>query len=255
MIDTCEEECAKLFCQQCESIFCLKCFEFTHRSEKKKNHEKKQIEEDFIPQKCFKHENKKMDFFCVDDKVKCCSLCLISDHKYHNVISISEAKKEFKQKICNMNFKNLFSNFENKMKKLDKEIILKQKELTDLQLKKTQNVEIFESVRIISNSIHREEDVDKIIDWNLYLESKIEINKHKLYSVLINQHGELGLKDLKQTNKFKEIEKFHHCKLDWISSGNYCTFVYSGKIILLILRKLTVCHRAQQQRAIGDWKF
>jgi hypothetical protein len=127
--------------------------------------------------------------------------------------------------------------------------------LTDLQLKKTQNVEIFESVRIISNSIHREEDVDKIIDWNLYLESKIEINKHKLYSVLINQHGELGLKDLKQTNKFKEIEKFHHCKLDWISSGNYCTFVYSGKIILLILRKLTVCHRAQQQRAIGDWKF
>jgi hypothetical protein len=79
--EQCEVETGKIFCKQCDSIFCGNCFEFLHRSEKKKKHEKKTIEGEFISQKCSKHENQKLNFFCMEEKVKCCSLCLFYEHK------------------------------------------------------------------------------------------------------------------------------------------------------------------------------
>jgi hypothetical protein len=196
-----------------------------HRSEKKKTHQKKELKEDFIPQKCPKHENKKLDFFCLNEKVKCCSLCLISDHQNHKVEQLSEATKKFKMKLSEMNFKEIFSDFEKDMKEIDKEITFKQKEIVDLQTKKQNKVDLLESVQKISNSIQQEENVDKIIEWGLYMENKIEFNNIKLYVSGSNDSGEIGLgKDVLKINKFTKINQ----KIEWISCGAEYSFIYFG---------------------------
>jgi hypothetical protein len=228
--ETCDEESAKFICQQCDSIFCEKCFDFSHRSEKKKTHEKKEFKKDFISQKCSKHENKKLDFFCLNEKVKCCSLCLISDHQNHKVEQLSEATKKFKARISEMDFKEIYSDLEKEMKGIDKEITLKQKELLDLQVEKQQKVDLLDSVQKISASIKQEEDVDKIIEWSLYLEEKIGFNEYQLYASGSNVFGELDLrKELKGVNLFTNINQL----VEWISCGFRHIFAYYGILNLI----------------------
>jgi hypothetical protein len=118
-LEQCEEDEGKFICQQCDSIFCEKCFEVLHRSEKKKLHEKKEIQENFVSQKCPKHENKKLDLFCLKDEEKCCSLCL-DDHQSHEVISISKACELFKSEIQNKNFKEIYSELERNNEKKER---------------------------------------------------------------------------------------------------------------------------------------
>jgi transcription initiation factor TFIIIB Brf1 subunit/transcription initiation factor TFIIB len=151
-LETCEEDEGKFVCQQCDSIFCEKCFDVSHRSEKKKLHEKKEMDDVFVSQKCPKHENKKLDLFCVKDKVKICSLCL-DDHQSHEVITIKKAIAIIKTEIQNTNFK---------------EIMEKKKELSDLEVKKLLKIDNLESIQKISNSIKREKDFDKILEWRFF---------------------------------------------------------------------------------------
>jgi hypothetical protein len=208
--EQCEEDSAKFICQQCDSIFCEKCFEVLHRSEKKKTHQKKELKEDFIPQKCSKHENKKLDFFCFDDKVKCCSLCLLYDHQNHKVIPISEATKIFKTKLSEMNFKEIYSDFEKDMKEIDKEITFKQKEIVDLQTKKQNKVDLLESVQKISNSIKQEENVDQIsgvYTWKIKLNSTI--SNFMFLGVMILVKLVWGKMSRKLTNSQKSIKRLN----------------------------------------------
>jgi hypothetical protein len=124
----------------------------------------------------------------LDDQVKCCSTCLLYEHKTHEFLSISEAIKKFKSKISEMDFKTIYSNLEIEMKEFDKQITSKQKELLkiqekmqkellDLQIKKQQKVDLLESIQKIYNTFKREEDIDRIIEWGLYLGKKVGINE------------------------------------------------------------------------------
>jgi hypothetical protein len=234
--EQCEEDAAKFICQQCDSIFCEKCFEVLHRSEKKKKHEKKEIKKDFIPQKCTKHENKKLNFFCLDENVKCCSLCLLYEHKNHDVVPISEATKNFKTRISEIDFMTINSNLEKEMKEIDKEITSKQKELLEYQAKikneilnltqkKQQKVELLESIQKISDSIKREEDIDRIIEWNIYLKDQFEFKEYRIYASGSNTLGEIGLgKDVKIVDRFTKINRM----VEWISCGAEHNFAYYG---------------------------
>jgi transcription initiation factor TFIIIB Brf1 subunit/transcription initiation factor TFIIB len=227
-LETCEENEGMFICQQCGSIFCEKCFDFTHRSEKKKLHEKKEMDENFVSQKCPKHENKRLELFCVKDEVKCCSLCL-SDHISHVVVPITQAITLFRSEIQNKNFKEIYSKLETELKQIDKEIMTKKKELSELEVKKLLKVNHLESVQKISNSIKREEDFDKILEWRFFLEEKIE-SQFKMYACGDNSIGTIGLGEkIDKINKFTEIEKFRNKKIDLISCGDFSCFVYTGK--------------------------
>jgi hypothetical protein len=123
-LETCEEDEGKFVCQQCDSIFCEKCFDVSHRSEKNKTHEKKEMDEIFVSQKCPKHEKEKLDLFCVKDEVKICSLCL-DDHQSHEVITIKKAITI----IQNTNFQEIYSKLETELKQIDKEIMEKKERI------------------------------------------------------------------------------------------------------------------------------
>jgi transcription initiation factor TFIIIB Brf1 subunit/transcription initiation factor TFIIB len=223
--ETCDEDAGMFVCQQCDSVFCEKCFDVSHRSEKKKLHEKKEVDENFVSQKCPKHENKRLELFCVKDEVKCCSLCL-SDHISHVVVPITQAITLFKSEIQNKNFKEIYSKLETELKQIDKEIMTKKKELSELEVKKLLKVNHLESVQKISNSIKREEDLDKILEWRFFLEEKIE-SQFKIYACGDNSIG-LG-KKIKKINNFTEIKKFQNKKIDLISCGSFSSFVYYSK--------------------------
>jgi transcription initiation factor TFIIIB Brf1 subunit/transcription initiation factor TFIIB len=229
-LETCEENEGMFICQQCDSIFCEKCFDFTHRSEKKKTHVKKEVDENFVSQKCPKHENKKLDLFCVKDKVEICSLCL-DDHQSHEVITISKACKLYKSEIQNTNFQEIYSKLETELKQIDKEIMEKKKELSDLEVKKLLKIDNLESIQKISNSIIREKDFDKILEWRLFLEDKIE-SQFKILVCGHNSVGTIGLGEkIDKINKFTEIQKFRNKKIDLISSGDFSCFFYTGKCL------------------------
>jgi alpha-tubulin suppressor-like RCC1 family protein len=194
------------------------------------------LEENFIPQKCSKHENKKLDLFCVKDEVKCCSLCLTSDHKFHDVIPISETANYYKSKILEVvDFQKIYSTFEEEMKEMDKEISFKKKELSDLENKKQQKIDIFESVQKISNSIKKEQNVEKIMQWNLFLEEKV-LYEYKLLACGHNGFGDIGMGDKRKNSSFTEIPQFHNKKIDLISCGTFHSFVYCGKILFIIIQ-------------------
>jgi hypothetical protein len=227
--DFCDELSGKLFCKECDAVFCGKCFEFSHKSEKKKNHTKKEIEENFNPQKCSKHENKKLDLFCVDEMVKCCILCL-KDHEYHKIVSISDAKKLYQKEISNFDFKGIYSNFENEIKEIDKKIISKKKELSELELIKQQKVNILNSAQNISNSFKREDNIDTLIEWKSFLKENGGNFEMKLFVCGNNEYGTIGLGEkIKKINHFTEVDLFHNKKIDLISVGSFHTFVYCGK--------------------------
>jgi hypothetical protein len=228
ILEICEEDAGMFFCQQCDSIFCEKCFDVSHRSEKKKTHEKKEMDENFVSQKCPKHEKEKLNLFCVKDEVKICSLCL-SDHISHVIVPIKQAITLFRSEIQNKNFQEIYSKLENELKQIDKEIMKKKKEISDLEVKKLLKVNHLESIQKISNSIKREEDFEKILEWRLFLEDKIE-SQFKMYACGHNSVGTIGLGDkIDKINKFTEIEKFQNKKIDLISCGSFSSFVYTGK--------------------------
>jgi transcription initiation factor TFIIIB Brf1 subunit/transcription initiation factor TFIIB len=220
--EICDEEEGKFICRQCDSIFCEKCFDFTHRSEKKKLHEKKEIEENFISQNCPRHENKKLELFCVKDEVKCCSLCL-DDHKFHEVITLSNATKLYKSELLEFDFQKSLTSLKKKINQIEQEIILKKKELSEKNL-------ILDSFQKISDSIVQEEDVDKILEWRFFLKDKENLSEFKIYACGHNSVGTIGLGDkIDKINKFTEIKKFQNKKIDLISCGVFSCFVYTGK--------------------------
>jgi hypothetical protein len=215
-----------------------------HWSEKKKLHEKKEIEESFVSQKCPKHEKEKLNLFCVKDEVKCCSLCL-SDHISHVVVPITQAITLFRSEIQNKNFKEIYSKLETELKQIDKEIMTKKKEISDLEVKKLLKVYHLESVQNISNSIKREEDFDKILEWRSFFEEKIE-SQFKIYACGDNSHGTIGLGEkIDKINKFTEIQKFQNKKIDLISCGSFSCFIYTSKLFILFILDHKLC-------AIGD---
>jgi hypothetical protein len=174
-----------------------------HWSEKKKLHEKKEIEENFVSQKCPKHEKEKLNLFCVKDEVKICSLCL-GDHISHVVVPIKQAITLFRSEIQNKNFKEIYSKLENELKQIDKKILKKKKELSDLEVKKLLKVNHLESIQKISNSF-------------------------KIHACGDNSVGTIGLGDkIDKINKFTEIQKFQNKKIDLISCGGFSCFVYTG---------------------------
>jgi hypothetical protein len=221
-VETCEEDEGKFVCQQCDSLFCDTCFDVSHRSGKKKKHEKKQVEESFISKKCPKHENKKLDLFCLKDEVKCCSLCL-DDHKFHEVITVSNATKLYKSELFEFDFKKSLTSLKKKINQIEQEIILKKKELSEQKL-------FFDSFQKISDSIVQEEDVDKILEWRFFLKDKENLSEFKIYACGHNSVGTIGLGDkIDKINKFTEIKKFQNKKIDLISCGSFSCFVYTGK--------------------------
>jgi hypothetical protein len=196
-----------------------------HGSEKKKPHNKKELKEAFILQKCLKHKNKKLEFFCVEDESKCCSHCLISDHEFHNIIPLSEAKQNLKTEISNVNFTQIHTNLKLDIHHFDNQIFLKKKELLDLESNKKSKVDILNSVQKIYESFESEEVIDTLISWKSFLSDNGASFKMKLF-VCGKEHG-IGLDQ--KINKFTEIDFFHEKKIDLISNGSFYTFVYSGK--------------------------
>jgi hypothetical protein len=114
------------------------------------------------------------------------------------------------------------------LKQIDKEIMKKKKEISDLEVKKLLKVNHLESIQKISNSIKREEDFEKILEWRLFLEDKIE-SQFKIHACGDNSVGTIGLGDkIDKINKFTEIQKFQNKKIDLISCGGFSCFVYTG---------------------------
>jgi hypothetical protein len=195
---------------------CEKCFDFSHRSEKKKFHEKKEIKENFIQQKCMKHD-KKLEFFCVKDETKCCSHCLISDHEFHDVVPLSEAKYNLKTEISYVNFNGISSNIKKDIDQFDKEIIFIKMKLTELELKRKLKVDVLGSIQNISNSFNNVDDIDTLIEWKSFLKENGGNFKMKLFVCGDNEHGTIGLGEkIEEINHFTEIDLFHNKKIDLI---------------------------------------
>ena len=62
---------ATCLCYKCMSYYCDSCFNFFHKNEERKSHQKEKIDY-YVPinVKCSEHKLVPMNLFCVDDKGK-----------------------------------------------------------------------------------------------------------------------------------------------------------------------------------------
>jgi len=86
----CEQSIADFWCENCSGYLCITCDQSEHSGKLSKNHRRLTIIE--ISTKpaffsCLKHQHEK-EYFCIDDQLFLCHICVVDDHKFHNTISV-----------------------------------------------------------------------------------------------------------------------------------------------------------------------
>jgi hypothetical protein len=130
--ETCELE-GEFLCEECHEIFCENCFQNRHQSEARKNHVKIELNEPVKSLNCSKHKNEKIKFYCMKDKVDCCSICVISDHHGHKVEENSKLKN-LKQEMKVL--KSITSDLNAKLIEIDQTIKTNEEELAEKEILK-----------------------------------------------------------------------------------------------------------------------
>ena len=108
----CQSDHILLKCNKCNHIiyFCDTCFAFLHKSGQNKSHIPEQIlnwklDENIPSQPCEEinncpiHRERKLEYFCEPCNTPICSDCLISEHKFHEALKISDKEKNMQEKI------------------------------------------------------------------------------------------------------------------------------------------------------------
>ena len=94
-------EIAENLCLNCNSNYCEECFKFIHCKKNKKDH-KKEIIDLYVPilTKCPLHPDHPLNFFCINDKELCCSLCqILKPHEGHKLILINDEEALKKENL------------------------------------------------------------------------------------------------------------------------------------------------------------
>lgn len=91
----CKRARAAKYCEQCGGYLCTSCDEQLHSRALLRSH--KRVPKGEAPVPCQTHRDKKLEYWCSQDKQAVCTACLlIGGHKGHNMTSLEEAAKGMK---------------------------------------------------------------------------------------------------------------------------------------------------------------
>jgi hypothetical protein len=183
---------------------------------------------------CPKHKEEKYEYFCMDDNMKLCHICAKFEHRNHyELISILDAAKISKEKMKEINYTKLTKEIEKKIKNIDQQVIKETREfeekLRKLKELKENEIKQIEQVEVISQSIEKEEGLDQLIDWSVYLQEnslidRLHISLNQVLGCGCNEYGNIGFEDKEDRVKF-ELMDIHDKNIQHLSSGNFHTFV------------------------------
>eukprot|EP01080_Neovahlkampfia_damariscottae_P003990 gene3990-7246_t len=181
----CEEVPKTCLCENCKVYYCDECFLIVHKAKKMRSH-KKQEKSQKIPKTCEIH-HKDCEFYCIDDNLQICSLCVLFDHKTHECISKEDAVKLFKKEIQNFSSEQIYSTMKLKIKKKKEEIQTNEKiyqiklsklkeeieELTEKHIKEKSGLiqegekltHEFENFDELLNKVNLENDIETLLEW------------------------------------------------------------------------------------------
>jgi hypothetical protein len=244
---------ATCFCEECSKSMCDKCFEFNHKIRK---HLKKSLTEIKIKSNCLKHPNKNNEFYCMIEKIQCCSLCAVYEHKNHDLVLLDDFISLSKQKIERFDseiFSNKFMNefeeinqniqkerqeykeriemekqeYMERIQKLSSEHKTKLKQLNERKSLRNDNFQVYQLIR---SCYKQENDIDQLGIWVKYLEEIFSENKNEMsfFGCGYNSLGMLGTGDFEEKQTFIEIPFFQNKNIKFMSCGAYFNCVYSG---------------------------
>ena len=209
---------AVIFCQECNKFFCNKCYNF--HSEIFENHSVvslDKIQDDVFIDLCPKeHHHIKLEFFCKEHNLLCCSSCICKikneiygQHRDCEVCLITDIKEEKGKRLSEnlIILENLSKNFDNSIKEI--KILLEKINENKEKLKKNiQN--IFTKIR---NPINDKED-------KLLLEVDEKFSEIFIKDDIIKEIEKLPNKIKLTLEKGKNLEKnFKNTNLNKFISG------------------------------------
>ena len=211
------------WCSDCEVFLCAGCSSNHKTLQPLRHHQLVDInvflstDVDVLSNKCpcEKHQGRHSEFFCADDEVLCCHLCLLVDHvSCQKVLPLDIASKNAKQYPC----------FTESVLELDNISYTLEKLSTDRQENKSALVRQAELLR---EKIAKAKQ--KAIDQIIETERSLIIQVGHLESKSINdlEKDETLLKSIKQQNE-KQKE---HAKLMVAHGSDKQTFLFARKLV------------------------
>jgi hypothetical protein len=105
--EECTEGChtkATTYCVSCPGspTICLECFRLSHGTQVKSTHELKALIMRPRPKSitCVDHHGEALEFYCDDDHVLCCSLCILSGkHQGHKILTVNASATCFRKNL------------------------------------------------------------------------------------------------------------------------------------------------------------
>jgi len=211
------------WCSDCEVFLCAGCSSYHKTLPPLRHHQLVDISVflstnvDVLSNKCpcEKHPDRQSEFFCADDEVLCCHLCLSVDHvSCQNILALDIACKDAKQSLCFTESVLELENFSDTLEKLstdrqeNKSALVKQAELLRQKIAKAKQTaidQIIETERSLMNQVG-------------HLESK---------SINDLEKDEALLKSVQQGNE-KQKE---HAKLMVAHGSDKQTFLFVRKLL------------------------
>jgi hypothetical protein len=198
------------WCSDCEVFLCAGCSSYHKALPPLRHHQLVDInvflstDVDVLSNKCpcEKHQGRHSEFFCADDEVLCCHLCLLVDHvSCQNILALDIACKDAKQSLCFTESVLQLDNISDTLEKLsidrqeNKSALVKQAELLRQKIEKAKRKaidQILATERSLINQVgHLESksinDLEK--DETLLKSVQQENEKQKEHAKLMVAHG------------------------------------------------------------------
>ncbi|XP_062567697.1 uncharacterized protein LOC134229930 [Saccostrea cucullata] len=125
--DSCERQCtsctAVWFCQDCSDNLCDQCFKFHKSNRSSMGHVTRKLEDNresvYVANLfCNKHIDRRLDVYCFDHDIPCCSMCATFNHrKCEHISPLNECSKAVEKTDEKSSFKTMTEITQNKLKK------------------------------------------------------------------------------------------------------------------------------------------